>query len=357
MAVYYIDPITDPRWQELIERHPDASVFHAPAWLKALRDTYRFRNLALTTAAPGEQLRNGIVMSEIRSWITGTRGVSLPFSDHCQPLFDREEDMVELATYLPRLAAQRSYDYVEIRLHHSLPSASNSFYPLHEAESFCFHALDLTRTEAQLYGGLHKSAVRSLIQKAARENLRIEQGQSEESLSVFYRLLLLTRRRHHLPPQPLHWFQNLREQFGNDLVFWTAHKGDQPVAAILTLAFKDTVVYKYGCSDSDYHSLGGIQALLWQAILYARERNAHVYDMGRSDPMNQGLITFKDRWGAQRHALTYLRATRQARVDRRRGSQKTVMAQFAEGCARQVVPHLPDLWLTTAGRLLYRHMA
>ncbi len=40
----------------------------------------------LTTCAPDAPLTDGVVFCEVDSWLTGRRLVSLPFSDHCEPL-------------------------------------------------------------------------------------------------------------------------------------------------------------------------------------------------------------------------------------------------------------------------------
>jgi len=88
MAVSRFDPIHDSRWAEYLERHPNASVFHTPEWLRALNRTYGFHSVGLTTAAPREPLRNGLVFCQIRSLLTGCRLVSLPFADHCHPFVD-----------------------------------------------------------------------------------------------------------------------------------------------------------------------------------------------------------------------------------------------------------------------------
>ncbi len=55
-AVNRINPITDPRWLELLQSHPHASIFHTPGWLEALRRTYEYQAVAFTTAAAGQEL-------------------------------------------------------------------------------------------------------------------------------------------------------------------------------------------------------------------------------------------------------------------------------------------------------------
>ena len=65
--VYSIDPLEDPRWIPFLEGHPDASIFHTPAWLQALHRTYGYRPLALTTTPPKEELTNGVVFCRVNS--------------------------------------------------------------------------------------------------------------------------------------------------------------------------------------------------------------------------------------------------------------------------------------------------
>src|SRR6185369_4897333 len=86
--VYQIDPLRDPRWPEFVNRHRDASVFHSRPWLQAVQRTYGYTPVVYTTSAPTEALSNGIVLCRISSWLTGRRMVSVPFSDHCEPLVD-----------------------------------------------------------------------------------------------------------------------------------------------------------------------------------------------------------------------------------------------------------------------------
>src|SRR6185295_20146121 len=83
---YTIDPLRDSRWPDLIVRYPNASVFHTRGWLEALRSTYGYVPVAFTTSAPNENLTNAVLFCAVRSWLTGSRLVSLPFSDHCEPL-------------------------------------------------------------------------------------------------------------------------------------------------------------------------------------------------------------------------------------------------------------------------------
>jgi hypothetical protein len=55
-AINEIDPVRDPRWAQLVMRHHDASLFHTVEWLEALRRTYGYEQLVLTTSSPSAPL-------------------------------------------------------------------------------------------------------------------------------------------------------------------------------------------------------------------------------------------------------------------------------------------------------------
>src|SRR5205085_8526706 len=134
-----------------------------------------------------------------------------------------------------------------------------------------------------------------------------EVGSSIRMIDDFYRLLLITRRRHHLLPQPRAWFRNLVACLGNDVQIRVARKNGTPIAAILSLRHRSSVVYKYGCSDDRFHRLGGMPFLFWRLIQESKEAGVLKIDLGRSDMDRDGLIVFKERLGAARKLLAYSR--------------------------------------------------
>jgi hypothetical protein len=79
-----IDPLGYPGWDELLLRSRDPTFFHSSAWAEVLRAAYRYRPLYFASFENAE-LAWLMPFMEIRSLLTGRRGVSLPFSDHCPP--------------------------------------------------------------------------------------------------------------------------------------------------------------------------------------------------------------------------------------------------------------------------------
>jgi hypothetical protein len=129
------------------------------------------------------------------------------------------------------------------------------------------------------------------IRRAEKEGLSYEVG-SGQLLESFYRLLLITRRRHRLVPQPRAWFRNLLECMGNKAQITLARKDGIPVAALFTLRQRSTVMYKYGCSDDVFHNLAAMPFLFWKLIEDSKQSGATTLDLGRSDldqPGHRGL--------------------------------------------------------------------
>lgn len=349
-TVYQIDPLRDPRWARLVENHPSASIFHTNGWLESLRRTYGYEPIALTTSGSGVQLENGLVLCKVSSWLTGTRIVSLPFSDHCQPIAG---DPVVLETFLKYLDAQigkKQYKYAELRPLSPFDPQFTSGGNCSIDRSFCIHMLDLRPPEDTLFKGFHKNHIQRKIVRAKKEELKIETGRTARLLGDFFRLMIITRRRHGVPPQPVAWFRNLLECLGEQATIRVAYKGDIPVASIFTLTCKKTMVYKYGCSDSAFNSMGGTPYLFWQAMQEARNQGLEEFDFGRSEIENEGLVNFKDHWGSTRTNLRYYRypLIGSSNASHGKGWKMKVVEQV---CGR-----LPDAALTLAGKLLYRHV-
>jgi GNAT acetyltransferase-like protein len=347
MKIFTLDPVRDPRWQRFIERHPRASIFHTRGWLEALQRTYGYEPVVYTTASESEELRNGLVLCRIESWLTGRRLVSLPFSDHCEPLVDTKEERESLIASLIDTATSEHCKYLEMR-----PLGGSEFSAdgngMARYQSFYLHTLDLRPEQEDLFQSFHRKSVQQPIKRAERERLSSVEGCSPEIVGRFYRLLIRTRRRHAVPPQPLRWFQNLVDCLGRYLNIRVASKAGEPIASILTLSFKQTLYYKYGCTDERFHSFGGFQALLWEAIKANKELGARVLDMGRSDIEQTGLVAFKEHWGSTRNVLTYYRHPPAHRDQTARTWREQVVGY--------AIARLPDSLLTTVGGVLYPHM-
>ncbi len=333
-----------------MQRNPRSSVFHTLEWLEALRRTYGYAPSALSTCPPGTELQNAVVFCVVKSWLTGHRLVSLPFSDHCDFLVDTSDDLAVILAALEKELRQKALRYVEFR---PIQAVDTSSLGPHSIYTYCLHQVDLRPDIGRVFSNCHKDSTQRKILRAEREGLTYQEGRSAFLLDTFCDLQLLTRRRHLIPPQPKRWFQNLIDCFGDALKIRVAFKNERAVAAILTLRFRNTLLYKYGCSDARLHNLGGMHLLFWRSILEAKQDGLDAFDLGRSEWGNSGLITFKDRWGGKRSVITYLRLLTSAQS---KGAFRAAGAGWKDRAAKRLFPHLPDCILRSAGDWMYRHI-
>jgi CelD/BcsL family acetyltransferase involved in cellulose biosynthesis len=341
---YEIDPVCDPRWGALVDSHPRASVFHSTSWLKVLHAVYGYEPVVVTTCAPGERLTNGLVFCRVNSWLTGRRLVSLPFCDHCEPLVDDQDELDGILIQMTTQVNNNQWKYFEIRPVACQPSSRTE---LRRFNTYHLHTLNLGLSEEQLFRNFHKDCIQRKIRRAEREHLQYEEGTSEALLKKFYRLVVATRRRQALAPQPLNWFRGLIAAFGNDLKIRIASKNDRPVASILTISHKNVMFYKYGCSDAAFNKLGGTQFLFWKTIQESKARGFEELELGRSDVDNPGLATFKERLGASRRRIDYWSYPR---------GPAGLPSVWRKRLAGYVVSAVPDIALKMIGKFLYKHV-
>jgi CelD/BcsL family acetyltransferase involved in cellulose biosynthesis len=340
-----IDPLADTRWDELVARHSNSSIFHTRAWLQALRTTYGYRPVVYATTR-GPQIEEAVVFCGIESRLTGRRLVSLPFSDHCQPLASGAA-LDAILRHVHEQQPKLGLRYVELRPvtcdPHSLGDVGFGV-----SERVSFQTIDLCSELPVLFKQMHDSCIRRKIKRAEREGLTYEVGRSEEILQKFRQLLFLTRRRHKLPPQPAAWFRNIAALLGESMRVHLLSKDGIPVASLLTLHFGQQVTYKYGCSDARFNNLGGTPLLFWKVIQQAKQEGATLLDLGRSDYSDPGLIAFKEHLGGRSTELCYYRMP----VPVERAAEDG----WAKGWAGELLARMPDRFLGAAGELLYRHL-
>ena len=179
-SVYEFNPICDPRWEAFVESHPQASVFHSTNWLKALQTTYGYEPLVVTTSSPDARLTNGLLFCRVNSWLTGRRFVSLPFSDHCEPLVNNSVELCDLLLHMKQYLETGKWKYIEMRPIACQPGSETGFG---RSITYSFHRLNLRKSTEELFRSFHKDCVQRKVRRAEREKLHYEEGKLGDSAS------------------------------------------------------------------------------------------------------------------------------------------------------------------------------
>ncbi len=339
-----VSPLDDPKWDELVAVHPDCCFFHGAAWARVLHDSYGQEPNYFVVRKDGA-LTGLLPITQVRSVLTGLRGVSLAFSDFCPPLGLDRATYRDLWQRILVHGRERRWKSLEVRGGYDLMDSISSW------NCFYGHTLDLTVGEERLLKGF-ESRVRGAIRKAESSGLKVEIDRSLEALGEFYRLHCQTRRSHGVPPQPWLFFHSIhrnilaRQQGMVVLARWQG----RPVAGAVFFHLGKKVIYKFSASDAATRQLRPNNLVLWEAIRsYARSGYSEMH-FGRTSMSNDGLRLYKRGFGTQEHQIHYFRYEFQT------GTFRSGKEQPPDWKNR-LCSSMPVSLLRLAGRILYRHMS
>lgn len=335
-----LNPCSQEDWNEEIFRTPGGSFFSTANWAEVLEKSYSYEPVYLTIRKQAA-LKALLPVMEVDSYLTGKRGVSLPFSDYCEPIVTDAAQFHELFTAALALGKKRRWRYLELR-------GGGDFFNKPESSEWHYtHSLDLENIGTDSFS----ASTRRNIRKAENQNLDITFSTSPDSLQAFCRLNALTRRHHGLPPQPRRFFQCVRDHIllrNLGFIVLATLRGTA-IAANVYFTFGDEIVYKYGASDRTLQHLRANNLVMWEAIRWGRDHGYRSLCLGRTEPGNDGLRRFKMEWGAQERIIRYYRYDLQ-------NDTFTKTPWIVRPLHKQVFSNLPIPILNLMGRLLYRHM-
>lgn len=338
-----VNPIDYPGWDDLILSMPGHSFFHSSSWAKALSESYSYAP-AYFMAMNHEKPLAIVPLMEVKSILTGRRGVSLPFTDYCAPLLNGPVPFQEVTANIVRYGKKWGWSSVELR---GGSAPSEEAIP---SIQYLRHTLALSPDKDLLFSKFNESTRRN-IRKGLSAGIEIQQDHSLESLRAFCRLNALTRRQHGLPPQPNSFFKKVHEHIlskGMGFVALASFK-KKKIAGGVYFCWGGKAIYKYGASDRRFWPLRANHLVMWEAIQWSARRGFGEFCFGRTEMENHGLRQFKRGWGGQEEVISYYR------YDMARGAFLPEPKKIAPG-HHWILKRMPIPILKAFGSLLYRHM-
>ena len=344
MEIMRIDPRDSPVWQKLVDRTA-SSVFHSPAWMQVLSDTYGWEPFAYVVVNSSGDPCAGLPCCKIAD-VFGERIVSMPFSDYCDPLVsDARCWHVLVEALLPEHCP------ITVRcLHNDLPLQDSRFKPTKQTK---WHGLDLRPDLPALWEAMHDSKHRA-IRKSQREGVQVRVAESEQELRTFFEMHLKVRKyKLNLLAQPFLFFQNIWRRFvepGRGFLL-LAYFQDRIVAGDYFLEWKDTLYYKFNASLVEDLSHRPNDLLMWEGIQRAKARGLKFLDLGLSDWDQEGLVRYKRMFGTEEKAISFLRYTPNGGPTAAEIGMRDVLSRMTRHFTDQLVP---DAITERAGEDLYR---
>ena len=339
-----VDPLGCAEWDAMVAAHPQSTIFHSGGWARVLRDTYGHRPFYIARIED-KRLAGLLPVMEVSSWLTGRRGVSLPFTDFCPALVSAGCAGGDLYRSAMETGRQRRWKRLECRGFDGVWAGARP------SLSFYGHKIDLGAGEAKLFQGL-EGAMRRGVRKAEQVGVKIDFDAGPESMRTFFTLHCRTRRRHGLPPQPWRFFLNIQRHLlslGRGFVA-TARLEGRALAAAVFLHDRRQALYKFGASDYESQQARPNNMMMWAAMRHCAERGLATLNLGRTSLSNEGLRRFKLGLGAVEEEIRYMKYDFSS-------EQFVRDVDRAEGWHNRVFAQLPLPVLRLAGAILYPHLS
>lgn len=338
-----INPLTFQGWDDLVLTSETCSFFHSSSWARVLHEAYQYQPLYFTIIN-NNKIQVLIPCMEVNSFLTGKRGVSLPFSDYSDSIISESYNTEEIFKYLIHYGKENGWKTLEIR--GGNVSSSN----LHPSSSYYGHTLSLSKDADKIFSTFRDSTKRN-IKKAIKEGVTVGRQQSLEAIKEFYSLNCMTRKEHGLPPQPFSFFKNIYEHIisqNKGFVVLASFK-DINIAGAVFFHFGNKAIYKYGASDKNHQYLRANNLVMWEAIKWFAQHGFSSFCFGRTEPENQGLLQFKRGWGGQEDIIKYIK------YDLIKGEHVKDSPKIT-GLHNKMFNKMPMPLLRGVGTVLYKHM-
>ena len=348
LSVQVREAIDERIWDDFVERHPLGTIYHSSLWQHVIQKTYGYRPFYHLLEDHDGTIVGAIPSLYVRSWLTGKRIVSYPFSDSCDPLVANTGELNTLLTSLEQTRLDMKAAFYELRLQTPGLLGGSKCKPHY----FNYH-LSLSPPLDNIFRSFHKNCIQRAIKAAEKGEVETRVSTSLSDLKAFYRLHTQTRRRQGVPVQPFRLFRNLWSALvPRDMLrlFLAYHRG-KCVAAIVVLRCGKRAYYKYGASDKASMPLKANQLIMWEAIRWAKQAGCDCFDFGRTSSSNEGLSQYKSRWGTERLPLHY----HQCPDSRKTKALDESSAQHA--FITQVMTRLPAFMIRLIGEVSYKHFA
>ncbi|HET6203775.1 MAG TPA: FemAB family XrtA/PEP-CTERM system-associated protein [Planctomycetota bacterium] len=290
------EPGDEAQWRALVTEHAGGSPFHLPAWARCVEETFRHEPRHLLVERGGRPA--GVLpLFHVRSPFLGRNLISVPYAVYGGPIaVDREAEAALLAA-AGALARRLRVGYLELRWR------DDPGNDLPENDLYVTFRRELPPPGSDTLSLLPRKARAATRQ--ARERFGLEFVEGLWYLPDLARLFAINKRHLGSPGLPREHFERLREGFAGGLHLHVVRRGSEPIAAVLSLAFRDTIFPYYSGAVTEVAERSHANNLLYWGLLdWASARGYRWFDFGRSR-RGTGAADFKKNQGFEASPLHY----------------------------------------------------
>jgi FemAB-related protein (PEP-CTERM system-associated) len=306
ITVDFLQEREEEQWEAFVANNPHGNIYHTLAWKAVTEEGFGHRPYYLRAVDATGQF-TGVLPLFLVKGIFGRRLVSMPMRDRGGVLARGDQIESLLVSRATQLTQELRCSYLELKSLRGLHPSILSEHNLRCERNWTTTRIDLSPGVEQLWKALDKNAVRWAINKARRQGVRVEIGDSEESMETFYEMFVRTRRSMGIPPFSKRLFQAIwrRLVVHNKANLFLVWKDSEPLTGMINLLSKDTFIPAYAAPQNQWRKLYPSEVVIWHTIEWSVQRGFHYYDFGADSPLQTGLLWFKKKWGGVHHPMSY----------------------------------------------------
>jgi FemAB-related protein (PEP-CTERM system-associated) len=296
-----IEAVADPgeEWDAFVEAHPAATLAHAAAWVRVMREAYGLRSHALLARDAAGHVRGVLPLVSFRTLRGALELVSMPFLDTGGVLAsdpETERALLDAALAHARTVGARA---LELRQREPLAGAAETAF-VDRVDL----ALALEASEDAQWSAL-SAKVRNQTRKATREGLA-PAGPDYDLLRGFLDPFRVNMRDLGSPVHGDRFFASAARAFGPRLRFCVACDGTRSVGGLVAIHYGGSVTVPWASTLRAERARCPNNLIYWEALRWAVSLGARELDFGRS-PRDAGTYRFKLGWGAKERPLAWAR--------------------------------------------------
>lgn len=344
------DNLDDDRIMPFLLKDERATIYHHPAWIKSICNTYNFKPFYLLLENKNNNEIEGIApfVLDNRKPKAKKKIISLPFTNYCDFILPDNVDIKFLLCEINLQLGFAANCYMRTLNKEQLKDFSYS-------SEYLTHIIELKPTSEETYKSFGRRSIRRFIRKAEENNLYFRLGVSEKDLKIFYDLEVKLRKSIGLPPAPYNFFYNIWQQLRvhNLVLLPIVEFNSEPIAASIVLHFKNRISFEYTGLSKKHKYLYGNHKLHWEMIKFAHSSlGVTSVDLGRTAIGHQNLIFFKENWNAKPYNIYHNKYISDSDLFNNKKIKKLIYPIF-----KVINKHLPSKLLELEGKLLYKYLS
>jgi hypothetical protein len=312
LRIVEVNPWEDSRWEAFVVSHPDGTIYHHPAWLKALECEYRQRAVFLACEDSDGTLLGILPLLYTRglplsgsSPLAGPRLSSLPRTPLAGPLaVDGTVTAMILREAVRRVNAESRFR-LQIKMQGG--ELSSGIPGIVRKPWRVSYVVRLPGSPGQNYtvpNREDRSKIKRAVNKALANGVRTRIADTEADLRAWYVIYLETMRRNFVAARSYRFFLalwKLMHPKGMMRLLLAEHdtgSGPRIIAGYVIFCFRHTVTYAFGASRASDFALRPNDMILWEAIQKASLEGYRFVDLGEVPDGDVDHARFKSKWGA-----------------------------------------------------------